>query len=88
MLCGLFSCPGSIHDRVGLELDYVRLAPGFVREVLEIYENWEGKDTVPMKMRELMMVIEIEVDKLYAPGAWARKAAMPKPPKLKDTKLS
>jgi len=45
-----------------LELDYVRLAPGFAREVLEIYQNWEGKDTVPMKVRELMMVIEIEVN--------------------------
>jgi hypothetical protein len=70
-----------------LELDYVRLAPGFAREVLEIYENWEGRDTVPMKVRELMMVIEIEVNKLYDPGGWHRIAAMPKPPKLKDTKL-
>jgi hypothetical protein len=71
-----------------LELDYVRLAPGFAREVLEIYENWEGKHTVPMKVRELMMVIEIEVNKLYDPEGLARVAAMPKPPKLKDTKLS
>jgi hypothetical protein len=71
-----------------LELDYVRLAPGFAREVLEIYENWEGKDTVPMKVRELMMVIEIEVNKRYDPGGWARVASMPKPPKLKDTKLA
>ena len=71
-----------------MELDYVRLAPGFARDVLEIYENWEGKDSAPMKVKELMMVIEIEVNKLYDPGAWARTAAMPKPPKLKDTKLS
>ncbi len=70
-----------------MELDYVRLAPGFAREVLEIYENWEGRDTVPMKVRELMMVIEIEVNKLYDPGSWDRIAAMPKPRKLKDTKL-
>src|SRR2546422_7901176 len=76
------------HDGVVLELDYVRLAPGFAREVLEIYENWEGKASVPMKVKELMMVIEIEVNKLYDPGGWARIAAMPKPPKLKDTKLS
>ena len=40
-----------------------------------------------MKVRELMMVIGIEVDKLYDPGGWDRIAAMPKPPKLKDTKL-
>ena len=76
------------HDGVVLELDYVRLAPGFAREVLEVYENWEEKESVPMKVKELMMVIEIEVNKLYDPGAWARIAAMPKPPKLKDTKLS
>ena len=71
-----------------MELDYIRLDPGFAREVLEIYENWEGKESVPMKVKELMMVIEIEVNKLYNPGAWVRIAAMPKPPKLKDTKLS
>ena len=70
-----------------MELDYIRLAPGFAREVLEIYENWQGKDTVPMKVRELMMVIEIEVNKLYDPGDWARVAATLKPPKLKDTKI-
>ena len=71
-----------------MELDYVRLAPGFAREVLEIYENWEGKDSAPMKVKELMMVIEIEVNKLYDPGGWDRKYEMPKPPRLKDTKLS
>lgn len=70
-----------------MELDYVRLAPGFAREVLEIYENWEGKDTVPVKVRELMMVIEIEVNKLYDPDGWDRIAATPRLPKLKDTKL-
>ena len=70
-----------------MELDYVRLAPGFAREVLDIYENWEGKETAPTKLRELMMVIEIEVNKLYDPGGWARVVAVPKPPKPKDTKL-
>jgi hypothetical protein len=87
VLIPLSSCPRGIHDGVILELNYVRLAPGFVREVLEIYESWEGKDTVPMKIRELMMVIEIEVNKLYDPGASDRVTAMPKPPTLKDTKL-
>jgi hypothetical protein len=72
---------------VALELDYVRLAPGFAREVLEIYKDWEDKDTVPIKLRELMMVIEIEVDKLYDPGNRDRVAVMPRPPTLKDTKL-
>ena len=70
-----------------MELDYVRLAPGFAKEVLEIYENWEDKDTIPVKLRELMMVIEIEVTKLYDPGNWDRAAAMPKPRTLRDTKL-
>ena len=71
-----------------MELDYVRLAPGFAREVLEIYEDWEGKDTMPVKVRELMMVIDIEVNKLYDPDGWDRIAAMPKTTKLKDTRLS
>jgi hypothetical protein len=62
-----------------LELDYVRLSPGFAREVLEIYKDWEDKDTVPMKLRELMTVIEIEVGKLYDPGIRDRVAAMPRP---------
>jgi hypothetical protein len=70
-----------------LELEYVRLAPGFAREVLEVYENWEGKNKVPIKLRELMMVIEIEVNKLYERGSWDPAATMPKPPTLKDTKL-
>ncbi len=71
-----------------MELDYVQLAPGFAREVLEIYENWEGKESIPMKVRELMMVIGIEVNKLYDPGGGARVAATPQPPRLKDTKLA
>ena len=70
-----------------MEMDYVRLAPGFVREALEIYENWEGRDKVPVKLRELMIVIGIEVDKLYDPGSWDRISTVPKPPKLGDTKL-
>ena len=67
-----------------MELDYVRLAQGFAIEVLEIYENWEGRDRVPMKVRELMMVIGIEVDKLYDAGSWDRITAVPKLPKLGD----
>ena len=40
-----------------------------------------------MKVRELMMVIEIEVNKLYDPGGRDRIAAIPKPTRLKDAKL-
>ena len=70
-----------------MELDYVRLAPGFAREALEIYENWQGRDKVPAKVRELMMVIGIEVDKLYDPGSSERVAVISKLTKLNDTKL-
>ncbi len=41
--------------------DYIRLLPEFVREVLCAYETWNGKDGVPLKLQELMMVLEIEV---------------------------
>jgi len=30
-----------------LGLEYIGLAPGFAREVLEIYEAWEGKEAMP-----------------------------------------
>ena len=35
---------------------YIRLLPEFVREVLDAYENWNGKDNVPKKLQELTMV--------------------------------
>jgi len=38
------------------------LALGFVSEVLDACEGWEGKDVMPMKLQELMMVLQIEVD--------------------------
>ena len=64
------------------------MAPGFVREVLEVYEDWEGKEAVPMKVKELMMVLRIEVSKRYTPNAHRQVAAMPKVPELRDTKLN
>ena len=45
-----------------LGLEYIMLAPGFVREVLDVCEGWEGKGAMPMKLQELMMVLQIEVD--------------------------
>ena len=45
--------------------DYIRLALGFVREILEAYDQWEEKDHVPSKMQELMMVLHIEVSQRY-----------------------
>ena len=70
-----------------MNLDYIELAPGFVRDVLAIYDKWDGKDTLPWKLKELIMVLQIEVNRLYKPGEFARIAAMPKEPEYKDTKL-
>ncbi len=70
-----------------LGLEYIQLAPGFVKEVVETYESWDRKEPVPMKIQELMMVLRIEVTRLYDPGSWARQAEMPKVPVLRDTRL-
>jgi len=48
-----------------LSLEYIQLAPHFVKEVLEIYDAWNGKDGVPMKIQELMIVLEIELSEQY-----------------------
>ncbi|HEX9239585.1 MAG TPA: hypothetical protein VF910_02895 [Candidatus Bathyarchaeia archaeon] len=48
-----------------MSLEYIWLAPHFVREVLEIYEAWNGKDDVPMKIQELMMVLKIELSERH-----------------------
>ena len=42
--------------------EYIMLASGFVREVLDACEGWEGKDVMRMKLQELMMVLQIEAD--------------------------
>jgi hypothetical protein len=44
-----------------LGLEYIWLALGFVKEVLDVCEDWEGNDTIPMKLQELMMVLRLEV---------------------------
>jgi hypothetical protein len=38
-----------------------------VREVLKVYEAWDGKESVPMKLKELMLIFRIEVRKRYNP---------------------
>jgi hypothetical protein len=45
--------------------EYIRLLAEFVREVLDAYENWNGKDSVPMKLQELVMILEIEASHHY-----------------------
>ena len=56
-----------MEEKIVLGLDYIGLAPGFVREVLDVYEAWEGKESVPMKVKELMLIFRIEVRKRYNP---------------------
>jgi len=41
--------------------DYIRITTWFVRQVLDAYENWNEKDNVPMKIQELIMVLQNEV---------------------------
>ena len=45
--------------------DYIRITTWFVRQVLDAYENWNGKDDVPLKLQELMMVLQIEASRPY-----------------------
>ena len=45
--------------------DYIQLAPGYVREAVDSYDNWDGREHVPSKLKELMMVLRIEVSIRY-----------------------
>ncbi len=76
--------PGNIDDKIALVLEYIGLAPGFAREVLEIYEAWKGKEAVPWKVKELMLVLKIEVNRRYKPYVPPEK---PKTKILRDTRL-
>ena len=51
--------------RIALGLEYIGLAPGFVREVVDAYEAWEGKEAMPWKIKELMLNLRIEVHRRY-----------------------
>ncbi|OLD13154.1 MAG: hypothetical protein AUI50_03150 [Crenarchaeota archaeon 13_1_40CM_2_52_14] len=68
-------------------LEYIELAPGFVREVVDVYDRWEGRGTVPMKVQELMMVLRIEVSRLYKRSVRPQESEKPKIVILKDTRL-
>jgi hypothetical protein len=50
---------------MALGLEYIMLAPGFVKEVLDACDGWESRDAMPMKLQELMMVLRIEVSRRY-----------------------
>jgi hypothetical protein len=68
-----------------LGLEYIGLAPGFVREVVEVYDAWKGKDSVPMKVQELMMVLRIEVSRRYNVNDFPKEK--PKLKMFRDTRL-
>jgi len=70
-----------------LGLEWISLAPGFAKEVVEVYYEWEGREAVPMKIKELMMVLQIEVDKLYKPNVPAREFEKPRIKIFKDARL-
>jgi len=61
-----------------LGLKYIGLAPGFAREVLEIYEAWHGKEAVPWKVKELMLVLQIEVNRRYNPNSYPQASQLRK----------
>jgi hypothetical protein len=70
-----------------LGLEYIWLAPGFVREVVGVYYEWEGREAVPMKIKELMMVLQMEVDRRYKPFVPPQAPAEQKVETLVDAKL-
>jgi len=76
------------YHGIVLGLEYIELAPGFVREVVDVYDAWEGRESVPMKIQELMMVLRIEVSRLYKSTDVRRQESdKPKTVVLKDTRL-
>ena len=47
--------------------DYIRLAPSHVKDALEAYDQWMGKGQVPPRVKELMLVLCVEVERLDNP---------------------
>lgn len=43
-------------------MDYILLAPHRVREALEAYDNWTVKRDVPRLVKELMLVLCVELE--------------------------
>ena len=43
-------------------MEYITLTTWFVRQVLDACEGWDGRDAMPPKLQELMMVLQIEAD--------------------------
>ena len=44
--------------------DWIRLGPSLVKEALEAYDQWTDKSQAPPRLRELMLVLCVEVERL------------------------
>ncbi len=71
--------------RIALRIEEIELAPGFVREVVEVWEAWEGRVAAPLKLQQLMLNLRIDVHRLYKIGV--RPQEKPKIPVYMDTRL-
>jgi hypothetical protein len=57
-----------------------------VREVVEVWEAWEGRVAAPLKLQQLMLNLRIDVHRLYKIGV--RLQEKPKFPVYTDTRLT
>jgi len=80
----MFSCE-ALMTRIVLILQEIGLAPGFVREVVEVWDAWEGRESAPLKLQQLMLNLRIDVHRLYKIGV--RPQEKPKIPVYTDTRL-
>jgi hypothetical protein len=44
---------------------YIKVAPGYVRDAVEAYDNWTGNEQVPAKVEGLIMILRIELSRRY-----------------------
>lgn len=44
---------------------YIQLGAGYARQAVEAYDNWAGNEHVPAKVKELMMILRIELSRRY-----------------------
>ena len=42
---------------------YIQLTLGYVRNAVEAYDNWAGNEQVPAKVKELIMILRIELSR-------------------------
>lgn len=63
----------------------IGLAPGFAREVIEVWDAWEGRESAPLKLQQLMLNLRIDVNKLYK--IRVRPQEKPRPREFRDTRL-